>query len=80
VRRETPLRRRLMGSGGSTARVDANALRVARSRAHEENVGGRLTESVQLVVDQGGAEGFGVARSLEGDEVYTPYSRLPSSG
>jgi signal transduction histidine kinase/CheY-like chemotaxis protein len=60
--------------------VDANGLRVARSRAHEENVGGRLAESVQRVVDHGGAEGFGIATSLEGDEIYTPYSRLPLSG
>ena len=32
--------------------VDANGLRVARSRAHEENLGGRLSETVQAVVDQ----------------------------
>jgi signal transduction histidine kinase/CheY-like chemotaxis protein len=60
--------------------MDANGLRVARSRAHHENLGGRLSESVQAVVDQGGAEGFGVARSLEGERIFTPYSRIVPSG
>jgi hypothetical protein len=43
--------------------VDANGLRVARSRAHEGNLGGRLSESVQALVAGRGAEGFGVACS-----------------
>ena len=60
--------------------VDGNGQRVARSRSHEENMGGRLSESVQRVLDSGGPEGFGIATSLEGDEIYTPYSRLPLSG
>jgi signal transduction histidine kinase/ActR/RegA family two-component response regulator len=61
--------------------VDANGLRVARSRAHDENLGGRLSESVQRVVNSANpAEGFGVAYTLEGDRIFTPYSRLPSSG
>jgi signal transduction histidine kinase/ActR/RegA family two-component response regulator len=55
-------------------------LRVARSRAHEENLAGRLSESVQAVVDNGGIEGFGIARALEGERIYTPYSRLASCG
>jgi signal transduction histidine kinase/ActR/RegA family two-component response regulator len=58
--------------------VDAKTLRVARSRAHEENLGGRLSESVQQVVDSGGAEGFGIAYTLEGERIFTPYSRLPN--
>ena len=60
--------------------VDANGLRVARSRAHEENLGGRLSESAQAVVRQGGGEGFGVSQTLEGERIYTPYSRLTASG
>jgi signal transduction histidine kinase/ActR/RegA family two-component response regulator len=60
--------------------VDARGQRVARSRAHEENLGGRLSETVQRVVDAGGAEGFGLAYTLEGEHIFTPYSRLPSSG
>ena len=61
--------------------VDGHGLRVARSRAHNENLGGRLSESVQRVVDTGNPnEGFGLAYTLEGDRIFTPYSRLPSSG
>jgi signal transduction histidine kinase/ActR/RegA family two-component response regulator len=56
--------------------VDRNGLRVARSIAHEENVGGRLSESVQDVVSQGGERGFGVSYSLEGRRIDTPYSRV----
>ncbi len=60
--------------------VDANGLRVARSRAHAENLGGRLSQSVQAVVNSGGSEGFGVANTLEGERIYTPFSRLERSG
>ncbi|HEY7921565.1 MAG TPA: ATP-binding protein [Vicinamibacteria bacterium] len=60
--------------------VDAKGLRVARSRAHQENLAGRLSESVQAVVDKGGVEGFGIARALEGERIYTLYSRLASCG
>jgi signal transduction histidine kinase/CheY-like chemotaxis protein len=60
--------------------VDASGVRVARSRAHEENLGGRLSETVQQVVDGGDAEGFGMAYALEGERIFTPYSRLPTSG
>jgi signal transduction histidine kinase/ActR/RegA family two-component response regulator len=61
--------------------IDGHGLRVARSRAHDENLGGRLSESVQRVVDTGNPnEGFGLAYTLEGDRIFTPYSRLPSSG
>lgn len=61
--------------------VDANGLRVARSRAHEANLGGRLSETAQKVVDAGGrAGGFGVSYTLEGERIFTPYSRLASSG
>jgi signal transduction histidine kinase/ActR/RegA family two-component response regulator len=60
--------------------VDTYGRRVARSRAHDENLGGRLSETVQAVVDRGGPEGFGVAYSLEGERIFTPYSKLASSG
>ena len=60
--------------------VDANGLRVARSRSHEQNLGGRLSESVQDIVAHGGDEGFGVAYALEGERIYVPYSRIAISG
>ena len=60
--------------------LDAHGLRVARSRTHKENLGGRLSPSVQRVVDTGrGPEGFGVAYALEGERIFAPYSRLVSS-
>ena len=60
--------------------VDTKGLRVARSRAHEETLGGRLSETVEQVVGRGGQEGFGTAYTLEGERIFTPYSRIASSG
>ena len=60
--------------------VDAHALRVARSRAHEDTLGGRLSETAQHVVDAGGSEGSGWSYALEGERIFTPYSRIPSGG
>jgi len=60
--------------------MDANGVRVARSRAHEDNLGGRLSESTQRVIAAGGAEGFGLAYTLEGERIFAPYSRLPEIG
>jgi signal transduction histidine kinase/ActR/RegA family two-component response regulator len=77
--RDVLLRRQVAGDW-IVSIVDAHGRRVARSRAHEENLGGRLSDSVQKVVDQGGTEGFGLATSLEGERIFTPYSRLAASG
>ena len=61
--------------------LDGNGRRVARSRAHEETLGGRLSETAQDVISRGGvAEGSGVSYTLEGERIFTPYSRLASSG
>ena len=59
---------------------DANGLRVARSRAHAETLGGRAAPSVQVLMASGAAEGVGQTRTLEGESTYTSYSRLPTSG
>jgi signal transduction histidine kinase/ActR/RegA family two-component response regulator len=60
--------------------VDASGRRVARSRAHEENLGGHLSESVQAVLGSGGNEGFGLAYTLEGSRIFTPWSRVSPDG
>ncbi len=60
--------------------VDASGLRVARSRAHEENLGGRLSPSAQRVVANGSREGTGLSYTLEGERIFTPYSPVASSG
>jgi signal transduction histidine kinase/CheY-like chemotaxis protein len=60
--------------------VDAQGLRVARSKAHDENVGGHLSDTAQRVVSRGGDEGIGVSYTLEGERSLTPYSRIRSAG
>jgi signal transduction histidine kinase/ActR/RegA family two-component response regulator len=59
--------------------IDGNRRRVARSRAHEETLGGPLSATTQRVVDAGAAEGSGVSYSLEGERIFTLYSRLATS-
>jgi len=59
---------------------DANGRRVARSRAHAENLGGQASPSLQKLMASGAMEGVGQTFSLEGDRIYTSYSRLKDSG
>jgi len=59
---------------------DANGLRVARSRAHQENLGGQAAVTLQKLMASGADEGFGMTFSLEGDRIYASYSRLKDSG
>ena len=59
---------------------DANGRRVARSRAHAENLGGLAAVSLQALMANGGDEGIGQTFALEGDRIYTAYSRLKDSG
>jgi len=59
---------------------DANGLRVARSRAHNENLGGRASVSLQALMASGAPEGVGQTRDLEGGRNYASFSRLKDSG
>jgi len=59
---------------------DANGRRVARSRAHAENVGGQAAISLQTLMASGADEGIGQTFALEGDRIYTAYTRLKDSG
>ena len=59
---------------------DANGLRVARSRAHEENLGGRASVTLQAIMARGGDEGVGQTLDLEGGRNYASFSRLKESG
>jgi signal transduction histidine kinase/ActR/RegA family two-component response regulator len=56
--------------------VDGTNTRVARSRGHEENLGGRLSATAQQVVDAGGNAGFGISLTLEGERIFTSHARL----
>ncbi len=59
---------------------DANGLRVARSRAHSENVGGRASVSLRQLMASGAQEGVGQTTDLEGHRNYASFSRLRDSG
>jgi signal transduction histidine kinase len=58
---------------------DAKRQRVARSRQHEGNLGTPPSHSLVELMDRHGAEGAGVTHSLEGERIYTAFSRLPDS-
>ena len=59
---------------------DANGLRVARSRAHEESLGGAASPTLRALVAKQERAGFGETLTLEGERIYTPYSRIEPSG
>ena len=59
---------------------DANGRRVARSRAHEANLGGLASPTLRALIAARGREGVGVTNTLEGERIYTPYSRIEPSG
>jgi signal transduction histidine kinase len=59
---------------------DANGRRVARSRRHDEFIGQEAAPSVKQIIQSGGTEGAGIAHALEGDRIYTAYTRSQATG
>lgn len=59
---------------------DGQGLRVARSKDHEKFLGGRASPMLRQMMASSPEEGVGLTRTLEGDEVYSGYTRLPSHG
>ncbi|HTK92312.1 MAG TPA: ATP-binding protein [Verrucomicrobiae bacterium] len=59
---------------------DQRGQRVARSRAHEESLGGPASPSLQALLALDITEGSGPTYTLEGERIYTPYVRLAPSG
>jgi len=55
---------------------DTAGQRVARSRAHEENLGKPGAPSVVALMAQPAEEGWGLTTAVEGDHIYTAYSRV----
>ncbi len=55
---------------------DAAGQRVARSRAHGENLGKRGAPTVVALMAQPADEGWGLTTAVEGDRIYTAYSRV----
>jgi signal transduction histidine kinase/ActR/RegA family two-component response regulator len=59
---------------------DGKGMRVARSRQHADFLGKAPAPSLKRLMDESGNEGSGTTYALEGDLVYTAYSRSPSTG
>jgi signal transduction histidine kinase/CheY-like chemotaxis protein len=59
---------------------DSGGLRVARSRQHEQFLGRPAAASLKELMAREGPEGTGVSYALEGDRVYSAYSRSPTTG
>ena len=59
---------------------DAGGLRVARSRQHNEFLGKPPAPSLEALMRSSSREGTGMSYALEGERVYTTYSRSPATG
>ena len=59
---------------------DTQSLRVARSRQHEEFLGQPPAPSLKALMEADTPEGTGMSYALEGERIYTTYSRSPVSG
>jgi len=59
---------------------DASGRRVARSRAHEENLGGEASATLRALVARKDHAGFGETNTLEGERIFTTYTRIEPSG
>jgi len=59
---------------------DARASRVARSRGHDKTIGTPPSPSLQALMQQRGDEAVGVGHAIEGDEVFTAYTRRRDTG
>ncbi len=59
---------------------DGRAARVARSRAHERYLGSGPSVTLRKPFDLQRQEGIGLTHTLEGEDVYTAYTRLQDSG
>ena len=60
---------------------DANNMRVARSRRHAEFFNQPPSPTlVELIESSRGLEGAGITRAMEGDEIYTAFTRSRLSG
>jgi signal transduction histidine kinase len=59
---------------------DQRNLRVARSRQHLESLGTEPAPLLKEMVAKSGEEGYGFTYALEGDAIYTAYSRSRQTG
>ena len=59
---------------------DARGARIARSRDHARYIGQPPAPTLKALMEGGGEEGAGMSTTLEGERVYTAYSRSRQSG
>jgi signal transduction histidine kinase len=59
---------------------DASGSRVARSRQHAQFIDQPPSPSLLELMRRGGSEGSGITHALEGDQIYTAYSRSAETG
>jgi len=59
---------------------DGREQRVARSRQHEESLGGAPSPELKALLDRSGGEGRAIAATLEGEVSYTAFTRSALSG
>ena len=66
--------------GWTLAIFDGAGRRVARSRDQGRTLGQQATPTLARLMAQAGASGSGVSRTIEGDTVYTGFTRVPAYG
>ena len=59
---------------------DSRGVRVARSRSHDKYLGTPPSPSLQNMMAMGAPEGAGVSTAMEGEQVYTAYTKAQDSG
>jgi signal transduction histidine kinase/ActR/RegA family two-component response regulator len=73
------VRRQRVPSDWVVSVFDAKGLRVARSRV-PESIGTQAAPSLKALMNEHGLEGAGSTQALEGDSVYSAYTRSAQSG
>ena len=74
------LRRQRAPQGWAISVFDAAHVRVARSRDQSSTVGGAPMPQLSRLLDQPGQEGVGITTTLEGEEVFTGFTRMNPDG
>ena len=74
------LRRQRAPRGWVIAVFDGAHARVARSKDQSSTVGGSALPQLARLFDRPGAEGSGVTETMEGESVYTGFTRLNTDG
>jgi len=74
------LKRQQSPEGRVMAVFDSAKVRVARAKGQATSVGGAATAELATLLDQPGSEGVGLTSTLEGERVYTGFTRLRPDG